>query len=304
MNNIFWPVYQNLENEFNSLMFNIHIDDDQLKVYSSKISDLILRAAIEIESLSKELYFKNGGDPANRRIKYDEALAFLNGLWKLDKKIVVISSPNSYVTNRTLLPFFMNEARTGSARKTYSWNNAYQNLKHDRAQSKTFGSIKYLFDIMAALYLLNIYYRDEIYDLQEDGNGNSLHQGLGSIIYSIKVHKFRALLNKFKDYRKGQDFDECAYLIIVKSKVQEAAIENQQRIDEKTREVIQNHPKVQQIDQSEMFKVDIKNPGAVTKFFEDVIGKDEYFKLLGAAAMAVHKPTKFVYEAVLNKNQL
>jgi len=92
MNNIFWPVYKNLENEFNNLMFNIHIDDDQLNVYSSKISDLILRAATEIESLAKELYKLNGGTKTDR-IKYDEdAIKHLNQIWSLEKKVVIISS--------------------------------------------------------------------------------------------------------------------------------------------------------------------------------------------------------------------
>jgi len=59
MTNIYWPVYKNLEDEFGKLMFSIHIDDNQMNVYSSKISDLILRASTEIESISKELYHKN-----------------------------------------------------------------------------------------------------------------------------------------------------------------------------------------------------------------------------------------------------
>ena len=36
-------------------------DDDQLDVYSMKIADLLVRCAVEIESLSKELYWSNGG---------------------------------------------------------------------------------------------------------------------------------------------------------------------------------------------------------------------------------------------------
>ena len=53
--NIYWPVYANLEKGVDELAFAIHIDDSQLGVYSSRITDLILRAAAEIESLSKEL---------------------------------------------------------------------------------------------------------------------------------------------------------------------------------------------------------------------------------------------------------
>jgi len=56
MSNVYWPVYSNLEKGVDELAFAIHIDDAQLGVYSSRITDLILRAAAEIESLSKELY--------------------------------------------------------------------------------------------------------------------------------------------------------------------------------------------------------------------------------------------------------
>ena len=43
--NIYWPVFKNIESEFSKLTYDIHIDDDQLTVYSSKITDLILRSA-------------------------------------------------------------------------------------------------------------------------------------------------------------------------------------------------------------------------------------------------------------------
>jgi hypothetical protein len=85
-NNIYWPIYMNIEKEFNELMFCIHIDDKQVDVYSSKISDLIFRASTEIESLAKELYKNNNGQKLSN-IKYDkDALCFLNSLWDLESK--------------------------------------------------------------------------------------------------------------------------------------------------------------------------------------------------------------------------
>ena len=76
--NFYWPIFKNLENEFSKLMYDIHIDDEQLNVYSSKISDLILRSAIEIESISKELYYSNGGTECGN-IRYDDvAIKYLN----------------------------------------------------------------------------------------------------------------------------------------------------------------------------------------------------------------------------------
>ena len=54
--NLYWAVYENLEEEILSLADDIFFDDNQLGVYSLKIGNLIIRCSIEIESLSKELY--------------------------------------------------------------------------------------------------------------------------------------------------------------------------------------------------------------------------------------------------------
>ena len=154
MSNIYWSVYKNLEKGVVNLSYSIHIDDNQLNVYSSYISDLILRASAEIESISKELYKLNGGSKI--KIKYDtDALEYLNNLWKLDLKVVILSSINCFQTNKELKPFLKNEISTFHGKQTYSWNNSYQNLKHDRANSLQYGSVKYLIDIMASLYVLD-----------------------------------------------------------------------------------------------------------------------------------------------------
>ena len=60
-NNLYWNVYKSLERELLALAEIIHIDDKQLDVYSMKIADLLIRTSVEIESISKELYFREGG---------------------------------------------------------------------------------------------------------------------------------------------------------------------------------------------------------------------------------------------------
>ena len=64
-NNLYWSVYQNLEKELIELTNHIHVDDKQINVYSMKISELLIRASIEFESLAKELYINNGGPKAD-----------------------------------------------------------------------------------------------------------------------------------------------------------------------------------------------------------------------------------------------
>ena len=185
-NNIYWPVYKSLESEVERLMYSIHIDDSQLDVYSSKISDLILRACTEIESISKDLYQINGGTKDRKKIKYDyDALKLLDKELLLKRKKVIISHSNYHATLKVLYPFQLNEKRTGTDKCTYGWNNAYQNLKHDRSQSLTFGSVKYLFSSLSALFILNVYLKNITLSIQGEKSINST--SLGSVLFNIEI---------------------------------------------------------------------------------------------------------------------
>jgi hypothetical protein len=128
-------------------------------------------------------------------------------------KKVIISSPNCFLSNSEILPFVKNEKRSGTTRTTYSWNNSYQNLKHDRANSLEYGSIKYLFDVTSALYILNIYYKDDIYDLEDNSAASNFDYTLGSSIYSVQLHKnIEVSSDPNIFYTKNPDYKECIYL--------------------------------------------------------------------------------------------
>ena len=115
---------------------------------------MILRASTEIESISKDLYQQIGGTKDRNDIKYDfDAIKLIEQKWLLSKKIVIIANGNCHFSNLILKPFIKDEKRTGKSTLTFGWNNAYQNLKHDRSQSLKFASIKNLFNIMAALIM-------------------------------------------------------------------------------------------------------------------------------------------------------
>ena len=104
--NLYWPVYKNLEKEFLKLADFIHFSDDQLGTYSMYIADLIVRCAIEIEAISKDLYCSLGGNmtPADdqgdpRDLYFDtDCLALLEQKWLLSKKQISVSAINIYFT--------------------------------------------------------------------------------------------------------------------------------------------------------------------------------------------------------------
>ena len=297
MTNIYWPVYKNLEAEVERLTFDIHIDDNQLNVYSTKISDLILRASAEIESISKELYSINGGTKTGE-IKYDDvAIKYLNQNWNLNKKVVVISSINCFQSNRIIQPFVKNEKRTNGTKMTYSWNNSYQNLKHNRAKTLKYGSVKYLFDSLAALYLLNIYYKTEPYKIDENNKIENFSLNQGSSLFSTKLYKYSSYDSNFV-YRKNADFDECVFF----SKLTDQSIENLKEankiIGKKQIEVFSKHPKLlNYLENNDIKKYKGKN------LMKDILESNEFTNILMQSVQAVPKElNKTEQEIILNKN--
>lgn len=185
MANLFWQVYKNLEKEFLSIAEVVHVNDKQLTVYSMKIADLLVRTAIEIESISKLLYLHNGGvktDP--KQIYFDtDAILLLNNLWQIEDKKVLVVSPELYLEdekNTTLQPLLRASQRSGT-----EWNKAYQAVKHDRYSSLKKGNIKVTLQAIAALYLLNIYYRKDSWVVKYQDLSKQDYS-MGSVLFAVK----------------------------------------------------------------------------------------------------------------------
>ena len=176
--NLYWPVYKSIETEVLSLSSQIHFSDDQLSVYSIHIADLIVRCAVEIEAISKELYKQLGGnmnpmgsDGQPRDLYFDtDCMKLLNDTWHLDKKLVTVTAATMYFQKtKDLHPLHKSDKRGTSGSK---WKKAYQTLKHDRYGSLKQGTIENLLNALGALYILNIYYADDSYEAGIIGYGN------------------------------------------------------------------------------------------------------------------------------------
>ena len=191
--NLYWPVYKNLEEEFLKLAGYIHFSDDQLGTYSMFIADLIVRCAVEIEALSKELYRMLGRNMSptdsqgnTRDLYFDtDCLDLLEKTWLLGKKQIAVSAINYYCVkaeNRILTPLHKACKRGASGSK---WKQAYQAVKHDKRGSLKKASIENLLHAMGALYILNLYYQDERIDLGRVYlNDRNFDNRLGSDIFS------------------------------------------------------------------------------------------------------------------------
>ena len=108
----FWQTYLNLEKEAIEVSKYIFITDEvlinskngiitqscntQLETFSPYIADLLVRCCVQIEAISKELYFDNGGNKirGDSSILFDEdCLKLIDIKWEIHNKIVMIVAP-------------------------------------------------------------------------------------------------------------------------------------------------------------------------------------------------------------------
>ena len=188
--NLYWPVYQNIENELLSMTNYIRFDDKQLDVYSDKLLELLLRTWVEIEAISKELYLNNGGKvikPESKMYFDKVCLKHLEEKWCLSEKIVQIVNTNMYFSQDNLILCPLEKAYEFGDTAS-EWKQAYQSIKHNRSQNYSQGNLKNCIKSLAALYLLNIYYKNESIKLKNNFEVNNFDLTQGSKIFSIKTY--------------------------------------------------------------------------------------------------------------------
>lgn len=125
-------------------------------------------------------------------------MRLIDKTWNAGKKVVNVVSPIFYLTkedSKVLRPL----KNSGKRQGTY-WGRAYQAVKHDRYESMPNGNIKALLGAMAALYLLNIYYRNDSW-LTKNSDINSQNWSMGStVFFSIAAHHSRTVVWEQADF--------------------------------------------------------------------------------------------------------
>ena len=240
---IFWQTYLNLEKEAIELSKYIFFTDEiqvnyngnivsrscttQLETFSPYIADLLVRCCVQIESISKELYFDNGGTKArgDKNIYFDEdCLKLIDMKWQTHNKIVMVVAPFFNLTkdeNRILKPLKNAHKRQGT-----SWEKAYQAVKHDRYSSLQNGNVKAFLHALAALYLLNLYYRNDSW-VTKYQDISKLDYSLGSSIFMVKPPVAELLW-----YGNKPIISESPYIVTYQDTAYKQ-IEEMQRNDEK-----------------------------------------------------------------------
>lgn len=306
MNNFYWTVYKNLEKELTALSDLIHIDDHQLDIYSIKIAELLLRTSVEIESISKALYFKNGGaKPDDINLFFDtDCLDLLENKWQLSKKQVQVSAHNFYFAlpeNQVLTPLKKANKRGTSSS---DWQKAYQAVKHNRVTSLPKANLKHLIRAMAALYLLNIYFNDNSYLLEKDSSGVNFDRNIGSSIFSIKLH-INHSISVGTDYSKNNDFDESTYLLKPTDETRNAVQQKLKELNDKTIERTQTNLLEQLTKKIE--ETQITNQEGISEKIKEMAEKiktDNMIQVARENGQSLKSTFDGLrYEAVLNRHQ-
>lgn len=209
---LYWNIYIGLEKEFSRLAELVYIDDAQLTVYSLKIAELLIRTVVEIEAISKDLFVVAGGSLPERNPFFDtDCLAYLEEQWGIEKRVVLVTSPHVYLSKeqKTLLPL-KNASRRGKG----AWKQAYNAVKHNGRVDVKQGNVGNLMSALAALYLLNIYYKgfSAPFELGDDNAVRSFDASLGSDIFSVCVKDIRNGVSSNGIKTLSGDFGMCTYL--------------------------------------------------------------------------------------------
>lgn len=205
--NLFWPIYKKIEEEFKELSYFICIDRKQLKIYSIKIADLILRIASECENISSELCkkenikFRDKQGHVRKKIYFNEYMDKLNDCFNLEDKLVnpIYENIHEDTFCSKLTPFRKVKKRIdGKDKYVWGWYYAYTKIKHDRVKNFKEANIENLINALGALFLLNVYYKDEIFYSKKD------------YIIEVIIDKIQSYSDVFQvDYAmKSNDIDQ------------------------------------------------------------------------------------------------
>ena len=220
--NLYWSIYENLEAEVLRLADAIFFDDKQLKVYSVTIGNLIVRCAIEIESLAKELYCVLGGAPMiwveekqSERFPYfdTDCLDLLVRNWKIDKKkIQIVNSKMNFSQEKSVLTPLHKSNRAQD--KGSLWKRAYQSFKHNRAQSIPKANVENLLGALGALYILNLYNRDDSFWYGVPIEGREEYRTHSKIFSPFIYDVPDCILDSDENLKANTIdlFDECIYI--------------------------------------------------------------------------------------------
>lgn len=166
---LFFQIYQSLEKELLEMTDYIHFSDNNLDVYSVKLSNFILRANVESESLFKELFKRTehykGLTKKEKNLELENnTYTEVNAVYKLDKKTIYIASEIFYFQDRYSEPFtpFKYEKNGKDSHKIYN------SIKHDKVNNLKKADLETAINMLGTLFILNSCFYPELINKHQD----------------------------------------------------------------------------------------------------------------------------------------
>lgn len=153
----YWPIYERIEGEFCDLSFSIAFTDDQMKVHSSRVGDLLVRACSECENVGKAVC-AGRGKPLRSQPNFPEILDAVGSAINLQPRELLVVWPYQSLTSPSLRPFSM---YVSGVNKNPPWFDAHNDAKHNRATSPQTSSVGNLVQALGALFILNLALRQK-----------------------------------------------------------------------------------------------------------------------------------------------
>ena len=145
-----------------------------------------MRCAVEIESIAKDIYrYEVKKEPNDTGCCFN----WIETNYKISQKALAIVSPNFHFVEKFSPKFYPFKYSNHSGDDYYSEYNA---IKHDRVKNLCKASVGTLVRILGALYILNLYYANKIFNLGDDSYGKNIDEEYGSDIFkffSVKYDK-------------------------------------------------------------------------------------------------------------------
>lgn len=191
------------------------IDKKQLKVYSIKIADLILRTVAECENIAKELCkiekikFRDKNNHVRKVVNFNEYIEGIDQKYNLQQKLVSFQFENKAQNTFSFKhqPFEKVKKKIdGKERNVWNWYFAYNKIKHDRINNYKEANVENLINALAALFLLNVYYKNQIFYSEEDGGLQGILNQIQSFsdvfeidytLKDVKLDDFKKFNNTF-----------------------------------------------------------------------------------------------------------
>ncbi len=202
--------YHTIESDLIRLFEYVEPHDDNLRTYSTRLYELLLRAATEFESNCKAILQANGYnkksrcdisdykkiDSASRLSEYKVKLSF----WSMSPKIV---SPFSAWTDDTKL----------------SWYANYNAVKHNRNTEFKHASLENVVDSVAALFVIlfsqfniQIFSPHQIVSSRDEFDGSISHHNSIFSIQELKTWSREECYEfSIKDFPDGINFEKFAF---------------------------------------------------------------------------------------------